>query len=461
MAARRRSSSARRSRGSSPARSSARPSAGAAARASRSREARGGSSTVPCPACGTEHRIPSELLDDPIQCQSCKRTFYPSKASRRGLQKKNPATPFLMGGGILVALIALFWFASSGGGTKQTRNDEPVAKGPELGRKNPRVAAALEWTEALTAGDQLTLSTQIDRTAMREFLGITDIDGTAEDLDKRILTALMTGEKTERLRDFRVASGRVPEQFAEADRGKVRLSLAVKEGKEQDYVRGAAELFVDFQKASSGFRVAGFQWIDEPKLKGAAALADRGVARKSTHEVIGKAEDVERVYNGQKEVVREAELKPLGHLEDTPEAVQKDIDAQIAQLVDIELGGQFANRSILALKKIGKPAVPRLLNKLYELPIDTAENKLRVRRVTMALEDLTGQRFGFDPSTLSRTTDEMRTSALKQWYGWWADNHWREKFDYAIDKGQGEDLLEVDPEEDKKEAAPRRNSPIR
>ena len=64
---------------------------------------------------------------------------------------------------------------------------------------------------------------------------------------------------------------------------------------------------------------------------------------------------------------------------------------------------------------------------------------LRIRRVAGALEDLTGQRFGFNPSILGdakSATPEYRLSSLKQWYGYWADNYWSENWQVGVDHGE-------------------------
>jgi hypothetical protein len=70
-----------------------------------------------------------------------------------------------------------------------------------------------------------------------------------------------------------------------------------------------------------------------------------------------------------------------------------------------------------------------------------------MRRVTQALNQITGQRFGFNPSVVkdaqTASTDADRISTLKQWYAWWATYH-DQPYDFAIDKG--ETLDDIAPE---------------
>lgn len=410
------------------------------------RASRTGKSQVPCPSCGTEYIIVAERMDDVIDCQECGRAFVPSKASRSGLRKggANPAQPYLIGAGAVLLFLVVLVIAQSGGDDPGQQQQQPTAeKRVELGRANPRVAGVIAFAEAMQSGQRFQIARHTALDEMREFLGIENINGTRAEINDRVLDALIAHEAMPLLRDTYVASGRVKEADAEADRGKVLLELPFNPGKDKNWDMRSAQLMVDFVLDGDEAKAAGFAWVTEPQAR---AAADPSRTRPKVHEVLGQAEDVKRVYDGQEVVVREAEIKPLGHLEDTPDAVRQEIDSLIAQLIDLDAGGHIANRANLALKKIGKPAVPRLLNQMYEIPADSRENILRLRRIVQGLEDLTGQRMGFNPSVVGEVNVEQvrekRESALKQWYGWWADNHWRKDFDYAIEKGDEEAMLE-------------------
>ncbi|MBK8977983.1 MAG: hypothetical protein IPM29_18915 [Planctomycetes bacterium] len=370
--------------------------------------------------------------------------FVPAKASTKGL-KRNDAKPYFIGAGILVAFLLILVLADSGSGDKGAGDNANRVTEPrvETGSANPRVAAAKEWLRGLQDADVLRLGRYTDITAMRKHLGIENADGTAAEVESRVVKALLESESTEFLRHSMVFSGSVTENEANAPAGKVTVRLSVAREHAAQYVRGddaIGEVLVDFRMNGTQPLVTGFTVTTTPPKR--APVTDR--ERASVHPVLGQAHDVQRVYNGQTETVREAEIKPLDHLEDTPAEVRTEIDALVAKLIDLDAPGAQAFRVTQRMRDIGpRPVIPRLLNQMYEIHADSRENILRLRRITQALEDLTGQRFGFNPAMTGDSNNtaaaELRESALKQWYGWWADNHWRKDPAYAID--HGEDLL--------------------
>ncbi|MDA0935303.1 MAG: hypothetical protein O3C51_17805 [Planctomycetota bacterium] len=372
-----------------------------------------------------------------MTCQSCGRAFVPSSVSTRSARKQNNAQPFILGGALLAFMIIGLVLISGGGKEPVQQTQEPV-RTVETGMKNSRVRDVAEWAEALASGNRFKLSSTTDVGAFVGFFEIGLVDGTASDRERLVLDRLLEDPKTAVLRDSYVGFGKIDKDAAEADRGTVRLDLSIKEDAQKRWSQPTATYDVSFAVQGGRAKVTGFSAIYEPPPR--AEPKARG-PRPAKHEVIGDAASVERDYGGVKTTVREAELKPLPHMDGTSPDVQQKIDALIATLVDLEGSGGAANTASRRLKDIGKPAVPRLLNKLYELVVgNTASLQdqhtvLQIRRVTMGLEDVTGQRFGFDPSVLGSQTSsqEYRLSSLRQWYGYWADNHWREDWRLGVD----------------------------
>ena len=102
------------------------------------------------------------------------------------------------------------------------------------------------------------------------------------------------------------------------------------------------------------------------------------------------------------------------------------------------------------LEEIGKPAVPRLLNQMYETKMDSKGSIQQLRRVCQALEMITGQRFGFTfDKPGGESNEEIRISALRQWYGYWSSHHDREDWDIAKDR---EESLEFPGREKKSDS---------
>ena len=101
------------------------------------------------------------------------------------------------------------------------------------------------------------------------------------------------------------------------------------------------------------------------------------------------------------------------------------------------------------LVEIGRPAIPPLLTKLYEIPLETEEQSIQVNQVVVALREITGQEHGYRPreflGAATGTTRERRESAIKQWFAWWWRN--QKKFTSFEAEDALEDLIELTDEE--------------
>ena len=440
MAARRQSKASRRA-----AAAASRPPEGTPSprRSSATRRAAGSTGSpavkvrIACPQCGSEYRIAADQLDRQVRCANCDRTFVPQSAGRRGRRSRNTATPFIMGGGIVVFVVLTFILISQSGRAGASKTDvvDPVAS---IHEENPRVRDVWAWTDAIAAGNKFQLGTLSDFEALRQRLGI-DPTGSPDEQRDRVIERLLQGEETQVLREFEVTSALIPEpEDAELASGTVQVYLTVREAHAKGWT-STAELAVSYVFANDRARVTGFEITEKPRKK-----VPRRKAHKA-HEDIGKVKVLERDFGGRMIKVTEAEVVPLGHLEGTSEELQKEVDQLIEQLCDIEGPGALAQRSVRRLTEIGRPSIPRLLNKFYETPLDTQDNVLRLRRITGALSTMTGQRFGFNPSVIQSadtvSTDEHRKSVLRQWYAWWSDNY-NKDYTVAIDK---EESLDIDP----------------
>ena len=107
------------------------------------------------------------------------------------------------------------------------------------------------------------------------------------------------------------------------------------------------------------------------------------------------------------------------------------------------------SKAKLRLQEIGKPAMPRLLTGLYEIPLDDIDNARRVQNIVSVMRKITDQYFGFEPLTLvgsaMGTTEERRASSIKQWFAWWYRNG--EAFTEVVKEDALNDLIEMTPED--------------
>jgi hypothetical protein len=307
------------------------------------------------------------------------------------------------------------------------RGEEAVAtqaNAPErlpTGMENTRVSAVVAWAEAIGSADLRILERHSQLDALGRFLDPgTDYLSTAP---REILELLLAREETSWFREFEITSAEIQDlnqAMAGSDRGNVMLYMVPKP-EHEDRFTDRMEIAVSFQVIDQVPKVGSWSILRMParirQKKVHTPLAELGAAKTVDVEFAGKAT---------KAII--AEPKPLGHLEDTDPEMRLRIDGLILSMLDVDAPARSFRAARQELEKIGKPAVPRLLNALYEIDMSSQENLIRLRRITATLEGMTGLRFGFNPSAVhndafSGATNESRQLALEQWFGWWTNNY--------------------------------------
>jgi len=405
---------------------------------------------IACPACAAEYRIMPENMDSKVKCSQCHRVFFPGAATggKRTAQRKNPATPIIaFGAAVIIIVLIGVLIANAGEEPKPKPVEEP--KVVSLGNSTPQVKAVKRWAKAIFDKQRFEIESFTAFTPVQELLGIDpehkykhSFGDAQRDLGNKIVDALITGEQAAIFQYCEPRGGRIMDAaYLNATEGKVRLSVT----EPKSYKEGIVE--VDYVETSDGsFRVAGWRVVSAPKRPlSEAELAARRGKRFKVHPKIAKPTVVKRRLGGKEIEVRESELVPLGHLEDTPPAVRKKIDADIAALMD-HSDPRRANRAQLDLLDIGKPAVPLLLNKMYEVKPKGRDDVEALNRVVKTLRLLTGQSFAYNPRELIGenigASEKERESALKQWYGWWYYMHASGRWDELVDKEDEEFMTE-------------------
>ena len=109
----------------------------------------------------------------------------------------------------------------------------------------------------------------------------------------------------------------------------------------------------------------------------------------------------------------------------------------------------------IELENIGKPAIPRLLNKLYEVKPQGKDDVEALNRVVKTLRSMSGQAFGYNPRELIAQNVggslKERESALRQWYGWWYYMYGSKRWDELVDTDE-EEFMSVEEVKKKREA---------
>ena len=118
------------------------------------------------------------------------------------------------------------------------------------------------------------------------------------------------------------------------------------------------------------------------------------------------------------------EIQRVSYTEDTDEAEAERIQGLVQDLLgENRLRVRSARQ---ALRKLGKRAVPGLLNALVGLDMTRIEDVSRANTCTSMLRDLTGMNFHFIPgfieeSRLDSVSADLEAS-LRRWFGWWDNN---------------------------------------
>jgi predicted Zn finger-like uncharacterized protein len=400
---------------------------------------------IQCPSCQARAKLSDDHEGAKVRCAECGRVYVARPQGAKGAASSGNNSGLLIGigAGVVVVVFALFLMSRS--------DDEPVvAKAPaaapppaapvetDQGWKSELVQAMVKLHTAAFAGDRDTVKTLLHggRIWAREHTsaeGVLDPAVPPFDalpphakVDAQNLWAeeLCAGASKELVADWVPFDGQLIEQGdLEAH---VRINAKPRAG-------GVESRWIDWHLTKDGNRYKAWKWerwLSPDEVKAAK--------RKKGYEV-------KTLSDGS--VVHEREPAPLGHLEDTPAELQSEIDGLLVTMLDLELtkeGGRARRR----LVEIGRPAIPPLLTKFYEIPADDEPNRIRCNMIDQALSDITGQHFGYAPGeagTAAGTTEERRQSSIKQWFAWWYKNEKRFTTKKVEDGLEG--LIELDEKE--------------
>ncbi len=123
-----------------------------------------------------------------------------------------------------------------------------------------------------------------------------------------------------------------------------------------------------------------------------------------------------------------AEAVPMDHLEDTPPDVRKRIDDLVAQVFTESDSPKAAITAAKDLQEIGKPAIPRILNALFERPIKTQFEREGAGMLVKTYNLMVGSGvpwfFDNDPESVFGGSDEDRQKLIQMLFAnWWRFYH--------------------------------------
>ncbi len=393
---------------------------------------------IQCPSCRTVARIPASKEGAKVRCPSCEHLYVARPPGARATGGVNPS--IAIAGVAIVAIVALLFFLNRSKPTVQ-----------EVGAKAPvEEEVAPPPSEPLDDGSWDSPPVQAVADA---FLKVADYDeeGLARRLDGRAVYAWLAA-----------GGPPIPEGAPDADQSRVPVVEAVDWDALESYEQeeAVARLAKELVHHAGDYSLSAWRPYDgrvhERDDGGAlvhvdvtSTLPDRGAEKRTLavrvvqHGKQWKLASWERIYtlaelsmmkrkaarkyekveltDGSR--VYEAEPEPLPHLDDTPQELRARIDELCARLIDLKLKPKENSQAKQELVAIGKPALPALLTKMYETPIEDEEDAIKLNLVNQALEEITGFYTGYKPQIMegsaTGTSEERRDSAIKQWFAWW------------------------------------------
>ncbi len=379
---------------------------------------------IECPYCHARAKLPDSKEGAKVRCGECNRVYVAREPGRRGAGASKSNTGLLIGIGVAIVAAVLLLVVTS-----TDSNPTPVAVDkPDVARSAPAAVDLVGWDsealktvraihEAAYGYDEGRIRANLHPAKLWEKVRAdapedsplhhaTSFSAVSreerDDLLDGAVEELVRGEARELVGEWRPYDGSVIE---EAD-GVATVRVAVTS---RDEARAGEARSVDWKLALDGDRWKAFAW-ERYIAPGEIKTKHRG------------PRGVEKVTLSDGSVVYERQPEPLAHLEDTPPDVRKRIDAAYATMIDLNLTREAgaAKRDLVA---IGKPAIPKLLTGLFEIPLETEDQAKQVNQIVQALREITGNNFGFEPMLLVGsavgTTEERRTSAIRQWFAWW------------------------------------------
>ncbi|MCE9594442.1 MAG: zinc-ribbon domain-containing protein [Planctomycetes bacterium] len=364
---------------------------------------------IACPFCKTQAKIAEELEGSKVKCPQCKRTYSALEKLERGDKVLTPGRLLLaslvvpiVGGTILYVVKS-----TESAPTIENRTDAmkeaaaaPVAAAASVAA--PAVAAPVapesKWnTDALDAVREL-FGAAYAFDAARASTGLAEVAGapTAKERAKQIVQDesyfAFAKWKPGQLRIVRQddASSKVHGNFSARD-------------------ASAAACEYDFELAKDGGRWKVASWT---RTKGQEP---------------GTAVDVEpgtKLPNDAKALAANAlkanvEPRHLEHFATTDAALRTKIDGLFERMLDFKLSPTENTRASNELAEIGKPALPVLINGIYDQRIVDVESTSKVILINQTLQRITDHTTVFAPGPDLAKVEELRQRTVKSWFEWW------------------------------------------
>jgi hypothetical protein len=401
---------------------------------------------IECTFCHAQAKIPESKEGAKVKCGQCGKIYVARDPNQKGRKKTNPA-PYVIGGATLVGIVAVFLIVNS-------RDDKPVTKATAAPTVEEKPVDRTGWDsefvryvrdvyEAAFAGNAEKLKGQIhlpkiaarlretpEQASLPEFAAMTPLE--QDDLAKSVLEQFLQGEGDAGIAKWKPFDGQVEVEGDE----EVTLRVDVR-GRSGDAMAENRTMEWKLAKDARDGKWKVWSWErwlspDEKRAQGSA-----------------RTKGITRVTFADGGLLYQAEPKPIPHYDDTPPEQRKRIDELVTKLIDFKLKPRENDAAGRELVAIGKPSIPALLTKMYEIKIVDDETRGKAGKVFFTFRDVTGYDPGFSVTGSDSDSDAKREAAIKACFAWF-----QRKGDRFEEKKVGADLLEgmIQPtERDKRE----------
>jgi predicted Zn finger-like uncharacterized protein len=393
---------------------------------------------IQCPFCQATAKIPDDREGAKVKCGSCGKVYAAVAPGSRGgrARSSNTTLKVMLAIGAAAAIVV---FAAILNRSRAPKFDAaPPAPVVEAQEKVDRVGWDSELVKLVRAcydaafaydTNKLALLIDVPRAVEREReRGATLAEHAAMQPEEReaflrgVLEQFTKGEGDTAIAKWKPFDGEV--KVEEDALATVHVQVAGR-----DPATAAENRTMEWRLArDTAGRWRAFSWERYISPEEARARASSR-SKEITRVTLGEGDEKFSLY--------QADPRPLPHFEDTPPDVRARVDAAALQLIDFSLRPKENNLAQAELVAIGRPSIPILLTKMYEIRIVDDTTLSQVGKIHHTLRDITGYDPGFSVTANDADSDMKREIAVKAWFAWFLRKG--ERFE---EKKVGADALE-------------------
>ncbi len=394
---------------------------------------RDGRYRVPCPNCGTTYAIVEDHLDSRLTCKNCKSGFTPRTILERPsrVKRKSPIKGPLIFGAVVVGFFIILAIVNSGGNkpTKPPRtNSQPSMVNLDL--SHPAWQAYNEFHQAIADKNAVSLATRYDFASDWEQHKETGASSwkflTQKEQGDYRLSVQKRLFETEAGAYFRDMDPGEPSPIAIKRDAKTATFVATGFPRDEKWT-GRSEIQVDVIKKDGIWKVSSFKVLHIPKKPRAKVRHSKNRHPKISKPKLQKVKIGNETYK-----VAVSKATALPHLESTPASLRKEIDDLLDVLIDPSAPFRKMRHARTRLVEIAKPAVPRILTKMYENKGKTQADRESLRLLIDVFNDITGAGLVYTPGRPDDpnfgSPEVLRKTAIGKAFAFWYMNFKKKSF---------------------------------